>query len=89
MGGRRELAKQMGGGVPGDLLQLCVGGIDVTSERDRPLDYYLITNEPWFVRSPIEASIISVQHTGNEGQEVRQEPVLAPHQRSCALHYAA
>ncbi|ELR23586.1 ubiquitin domain containing protein [Acanthamoeba castellanii str. Neff] len=60
---KQELAKQMG-----------VGGIDVTSETDRPLDYYLITNEPWFVRSPIEASVISTQ-TDDEGQEVRQEPV--------------
>jgi hypothetical protein len=48
-------------------------------------DYHLITNEPWFVRSPIEASVISIQKTGDEGQEVRQEPVPAPPQGSRAL----
>jgi hypothetical protein len=75
----------MDGGVPVDMLRLCVGSINVTSEIDRPLDYYLITNEPWFVRSPIEASVISIQKTGDEGQEVRQEPVPAPPQGSRAL----
>jgi hypothetical protein len=57
----KGLAEQMG--VKAELLQVSVGSIDVTT-TERPLDYYLVSNDPWFVRSPVEISVIAAdQHT--------------------------
>lgn len=55
---RKVLAEQagvIGGGE--NLIELCMGGTVITHKTAKTLDYFLVRDEPWFVRTPVEVSI--------------------------------
>jgi hypothetical protein len=54
---RKALAEQTGIVGSEDLIQLCMGDTDMTHKTGKTLDYFLVTDEPWFVRTPVEVSI--------------------------------
>lgn len=63
---RSVLAEQTGIKGHEDLIQLCMGDVDMTRKTDKALDYFLVTDEPWFVRTPVEVSIIGFMSANGE-----------------------